>query len=72
MWLDMSVSDELRRAIQRDGRSVYALAHEAGLSAIQIWRFLRDERGLTTPAVDQLCDVLGLELRPRRPRRKGR
>lgn len=68
----MSVSDELRRAIQRDGRSVYALARETGLSAIQIWRFLRDERGLTTPAVDQLCDVLGLELRPRRPRRKGR
>ena len=67
----MNVSDQIRAAVERDGRSVYALARDAGVSAIQIWRFLRNERGLTTAVVDRLCEALGLELRPTRPRRKG-
>jgi plasmid maintenance system antidote protein VapI len=68
----MNVSDQIRAAIERDGRTVYALARDAGVSAIQIWRFLRDERGLTTAVVDRLCETLGLELRPRRSLRKGK
>lgn len=67
----MGIVNELREAIKRDGRSVHALALDAGLSPIQVWRFIRDERGLTTPAVNALCDTLGLELRPKRTR-KGR
>ncbi|RMF80737.1 MAG: XRE family transcriptional regulator [Planctomycetota bacterium] len=66
----MSVSDYIRRAIEDDDRTVHALARDADCSPIQIWRFLRDERGLTTPVVDRLCEALGLELRRTRRRRR--
>lgn len=66
----MGIVKELREAIERDGRSINALARDAGLSPIQLSRFIRGERGLTTPAVDSLCEALGLTLSPKR-RRKG-
>lgn len=66
----MSISSDLRKAIERDERSWCALARDAGMSPIQLTRFIRDERGLTTPTVDALCEALGLELRPKR--RKGK
>ncbi len=71
MMLSMGVTDDLRKAIRADSRTVNALAREAGLSPIQVWRFLNDERGLTTPGVDALCNVLGLELRSKRNRKRG-
>lgn len=67
----MGIVKDLRGAIERDGRSINALARDAGLSPIQLSRFIRGERGLNTPAVDALCEALELELRPKR-RRKGR
>jgi len=66
----VSITRELREAIERDGRSINALARTTGLSPIQVSRFIRGERGLNTPAVDALCEALGLELRPRRNRRQ--
>lgn len=62
--------NELRKAIERDGRTLRALARDSGVAPIQISRFMRGERGLTTPAIDALCDALRLELRPKR--RKAR
>lgn len=67
----MSISDTIRDAIRQDGRSAYALEVDSGVSRPQITRFLKGERTLTLPAVDALCKVLGLELRPVR-RKKGR
>jgi len=67
----MGIVSELKQAIERDGRSLNALARDAGLSPIQLSRFVRGERGLTTPAVDALCETLGLELKPKR-QRKGK
>lgn len=67
----MGVVSDLRKAIERDGRTIYALARDSGLSPIQVSRFVNGERGLTTPAVDALCETLGLELRPKR-QRKGK
>ena len=66
----MGIVSELRKAIERDERTMYALARDAGLSQIQLSRFMRGERGLTTPAVERLCEALGLTLTPKR--RKGR
>jgi len=67
----MGIVKELQKAIERDGRSLRALARDAGITAIQLSRFLRNERGLTTPAVDALCEALGLRLAPKRRKRKG-
>lgn len=66
----MGIVNQLREAIERDERPVSVIARDAGLSPIQVFRFVRDERGLATPAVDALCETLGLELRSKR-RRKG-
>ena len=67
----MGIVNELKRAIKSDGRSLNELARAAGLAPIQLSWFVRGMRGLTTPAVDALCRVLGLELTPKR-QRKGR
>jgi len=45
-------------------RTVSRVALDAGCSPIQVFRFLRREREITTPVVDRLCRALGLELRP--------
>ena len=68
----MSVSEQLKTAIANDPRTMYALARDAKVSPIQIWRFTQNERGLTTKVVDRLCEALGLELRPRRRRAEDR
>jgi transcriptional regulator with XRE-family HTH domain len=68
----MGITKDLQASILKDGRSQYALAKAAGLSPIQLGRFLRGERGLTTPTVDALCEVLGLTLTPKPKRRKSR
>lgn len=66
----MSISSDLRKAIEADKRTWCAIARDANMSPIQLTRFIRDERGLTTPTVDALCEALGLELRPKQ--RKGK
>ena len=64
----MGLIDDLKNAIQRDERSLRALARDAGLSPIQLSRFIRDVRGLNSPAMDKLCEALGLKLAPKRKR----
>lgn len=57
---------ELKQAIERDGRSLNALARDAGIAPILLSRFVRGIRGLNTATVDALCEVLGLQLTPKR------
>jgi len=67
----MTLSDTIRDAMKRDGRSLYRLAVDSGVSRGQLVRFFNGDRELTLPAASKLCDCLGLELRPRRRRKKG-
>jgi len=67
----MTFSETIRRAMQRDGRSLYQLAIDSGVSRGQLVRFANAERELTLPAASKLCAALGLELRPA-PRRSAR
>ncbi len=60
----MTLSDALREAIRRDGRSTYALANDSGVSRPQVVRFINGTRELTLPVASKLCVALGLELRP--------
>lgn len=60
----------LRKAIDRDHRTLYALAKAAGLRYSVVHRFARGERvGISLVTAAKLCQTLGLELRPVR---KGR
>jgi transcriptional regulator with XRE-family HTH domain len=64
-----TVSETLRRAIERSGQSRYAISRATGVPESVLSRFASGDRGLTTPTVDKLCKYLGLELVPKR---KGR
>jgi hypothetical protein len=60
----------LRKAIDRDPRSLYMIAKDGGLPYSTVHRFATLERSqLSLKTASALCQVLGLELRPRR--RKG-
>jgi transcriptional regulator with XRE-family HTH domain len=66
----MSLTEQLRRAIDESGRTRYRLAKETGISQESLHRFYHGERGLSTRAIDLLAEALDLELKPKRPTRR--
>ncbi|NOS99423.1 MAG: helix-turn-helix transcriptional regulator [Phycisphaerales bacterium] len=61
---------ELKRAIAESGRTRLALAKAAGLPYAVVHMFVAGKRGLSLDSAAALCDVLGLELRRVRRKRK--
>jgi transcriptional regulator with XRE-family HTH domain len=59
-----TVSDQLREQIRRSGLTLSKLEELSGVSASQLSRFLNQKRGLSTTAVDKLCETLHLGLTP--------
>jgi hypothetical protein len=53
---------KLREAIERDPRTLNAIAVAAGLNASIVWRFMEGQRSLSLEAFLALADTLGLEL----------
>ena len=69
----MTVTDQLRAAIEAETkrRTLYQVAKGSGVNWAVLSRFLTGERPtLRSDTMDRLCDYLGLELRPRRRRKK--
>lgn len=66
-----TLSEQLRDAIKRDGRSLYALAVDSGVDRGVLVRFMNGEREPTLPTADRICRVLGLELQAGGRRKKG-
>jgi len=70
-------SDDLRRAIQRSGKSRYRISQETGVSEAVLCKFMKAEHGMLLPSIDKLYVYLGLRLvaecetRPKRPTKKG-
>jgi plasmid maintenance system antidote protein VapI len=62
----MTISDQLRAAIQNSGKTAYAVAKVAGVDPGVVQRFVKGERGLTLDTVDRLAAALNLELSERR------
>ncbi len=65
-----SFSDVIRRAIRRDGRSIYRLAIDSGVNQGVLGRFMRNERDMNLRTAEKVCRALGLELRA--TKRKGK
>jgi transcriptional regulator with XRE-family HTH domain len=57
-----SLSEDLRLAICRSGKSVYQIAKEANVSQIVVSRFLSGERDIRMETADRLAEVLGVKL----------
>mgnify|MGYP000397934709 CR=1 FL=1 len=67
----MSLTTQLREAIQSHEDSAYRLAINSGVPNPIIHRFMTGERGIAIGSMEKLCDYLGLELTPKKkPRAK--
>lgn len=71
----MSLSDELRQAVERSGQSRYSIWQQTGIDQGSLSKFMDGERGLGLESIDKLADLLGLHIctagaKPHRP--KGR
>jgi transcriptional regulator with XRE-family HTH domain len=58
-----SFADTIRQAVQKSGKSAYAVAHQSGVAQAVLSRFMTGERGLTLETAEKFCRALGLELR---------
>ncbi len=57
----------IRKAIQRDRRTLYAIAKDAELPYSTVHRFATGERtAINVVTAEKLCRTLRLELRPRK------
>ena len=57
------MAEMIRRSVEADGRSLYAIANAAGVSYQTLHPFIRRQReAITIDTADRLCAVLGLEL----------
>lgn len=56
------VLDDLRAAIHRDGRTMYAIAKLSGIPASMLSRFMSRERGLSVETATKVADALGLQI----------
>ena len=65
-----SFSDQLRRAVRESELTRYAISVKTGIDQGTLCRFIRGERGMSLDSVDRLMECLGLEIRPRRGKRK--
>jgi hypothetical protein len=63
----MSVSNQLRTAIRRSGKSANELAKEAKIPQPTITRFLNGA-DMKASTIDKLAEYFGLQLRPVKPR----
>lgn len=70
----LSLSDELRQAVERSGVSRYSIWQQTGIDQGSLSKFMDGERGLGMESIDKLAELLGLHIvakpEPRRP--KGR
>lgn len=68
----MTVGEQLRRAVETCGQTRYAISKATGIPQSVLSRFVAGGKPLRGENVDKLCAYLGLELRPKSGKRKGR
>jgi transcriptional regulator with XRE-family HTH domain len=52
----------IQEAIRATGLPILEIARRAGVSQPQLSRFMKNERTLTLPAAEKICEALGLRL----------
>lgn len=57
------ISDQLRDAIERSGKTRYRISLETGITQSQLSRFVNDPAvSLSLANIDKLCECIGAEL----------
>lgn len=59
-----SLAETIRKTMTQDGRTVYRLSLDSGVSQGVLGRFLRGNRDVTLETADKICKALGLSLQP--------
>lgn len=57
------LSEQVRQALARCGKSRYRISQQSGIPAPTLSRFARGLAGLSLPTLDALAACLGLEVR---------
>lgn len=66
----MNLTERLRKAILTSKQSRYAIAIGAGIDHAVLRRFVHGERDITLGTAEHLAAYLGLELAPKKTRKK--
>ena len=61
--MKVDLAETIRRAIERDRRTLYRLAKDSGVNSAILGRFVKGERDLRLETASKLCAILGLKLR---------
>ena len=61
------ITDQLRLAVKRSGKSVLKVAEESGVSQSMLSRFVSGRRDIYLATADKLAAYFGLALRPIEP-----
>jgi len=71
--MKVRIVETINQAVEERGIPQAEIARRANLDPAQLSRLLRGERVMKLPALEKLCEVLELELRPvEKPKRKGK
>jgi len=66
----MSLSKQLRKAIETSGLSLYRISKDAGIGYATLFRFASGQRLIKVDVADKLADYFGMRLtRPKQPAR---
>ena len=70
MGMKADLGKAIREGMERSGLSLQELARQSGVAAGILSRFARGQRDLRLETASKLCAILGLELRPKRPKKR--
>jgi transcriptional regulator with XRE-family HTH domain len=65
----MPLSDEIREAVRRSGRTNYDIARDMNVTPPTLWRFTQGQSGLSLALLDRLAEALDLHITVGRRRR---
>jgi len=70
----LSLSDQIRRAVDECGLSRYEVCKRLGLDQAHLSRFMAGTEGMSIPLLDRLADFLGVRvvIEKKAGQRKGR
>ena len=67
--MNLVILETIKRAIERSGKTRNQISRETGIDAAVLWKLVHG-RTCSIGTLDRLCKYLGLELRPRRRKRR--
>ena len=65
LTMALTLSDSLRKAIEKAGYTNYALAQLSGVNQSVLSRFLSGERDINLETAGKITAAIGLELKPK-------